>query len=233
MKLLLIEDQERTAAYLEQGLRECGHIVEIARTGPDGLQAAASGDHDLIILDVTPRGMDSFALLSALHTLKQTPVLVLTTHDPPGDNAKGSVTRADEYLVKPFEFAELLARVRALATRGKRASEAELLRAGDLEVDSINHRAVRGGQRIDLSAKEFALLVLLICNTGHVLSGTQIASMLWGINLDSDTSVAEAAIRRLRAKVDDPFLDKLIHTVRGVGYVLETRPRDMEPRAFS
>lgn len=224
MKLLLIEDEKRAAAYLEQGLREHGYSVELAHTGPDGLHAAATGDHDLVILDVMLPGVDGFAVLSALRTTKQTPVLMLTARGQTDDKVKGFEMGADDYLVKPFEFPELLARVRALLKRGNRTPDPETLRVADLEVDSVKHRAVRAGQRIDLSAKEFALLVLLIRKTGQVLSRTQIASMVWDINFDSETNVVEVAIRRLRAKVDEPFPDKLIHTVRGVGYVLETRP---------
>lgn len=224
MKLLLIEDEKRAAAYLEQGLSEHGYAVELAHTGPDGLHAAATGDHDLVILDVMLPGVDGFAVLSALRTSKQTPVLMLTSRGQTDDKVKGFELGADDYLVKPFQFPELLARIRALLKRGSRAPDPEVLRVGDLEVDSVKHRAVRAGQRIDLSAKEFALLVLLIRKTGQVLSRTQIASMVWDINFDSETNVVEVAIRRLRAKVDEPFADKLIHTVRGVGYVLETRP---------
>lgn len=223
MKLLLIEDEKRAAAYLEQGLSEHGYTVELAHTGPDGLHAAATGDHDLVILDVMLPGVDGFAVLSALRTSKQTPVLMLTARGQTDDKVKGFEMGADDYLVKPFQFPELLARIRALLKRGTRAPDPEVLRIGDLEVDSVKHRAVRAGQRIDLSAKEFALLVLLMRKTGQVLSRTQIASMVWDINFDSETNVVEVAIRRLRAKVDEPFPEKLIHTVRGVGYVLEPR----------
>ncbi len=223
MKLLLIEDEKRAAAYLEQGLSEHGYTVELAHTGLDGLHAAATGDHDLVILDVMLPGIDGFAVLSALRTSKQTPVLMLTARGQTDDKVKGFEMGADDYLVKPFQFPELLARIRALLKRGNRAPDPEMLRVADLEVDSVKHRAVRAGQRIDLSAKEFALLVLLVRKTGQVLSKTQIASMVWDINFDSETNVVEVAIRRLRVKVDEPFPDKLIHTVRGVGYVLETR----------
>jgi len=223
MKLLIVEDETRAAAYLSQGLSEHGYTVELAYTGPDGLHAAATGDHDLVILDVMLPGVDGFAVLSALRTSKQTPVLMLTARGRTDDKVKGFELGADDYLVKPFEFPELLARVRALLKRGNRPPEAEDLRIGDLEIDPVKHRALRAGQRIDLSAKEFALLVLLVRKTGQVLSRTQIASMVWDINFDSDTNVVEVAIRRLRAKVDDPFEEKLIHTVRGVGYVLERR----------
>jgi two-component system copper resistance phosphate regulon response regulator CusR len=223
MKLLVVEDETRAAAYLVQGLSEHGYTVELAHSGTDGLHAAATGDHDLVILDVMLPGVDGFAVLSALRTSKQTPVLMLTARGRTDDKLKGFELGADDYLVKPFEFPELLARVRALLKRRGQSPEAEALQVGDLEIDPVKHRAVRAGQRIDLSAKEFALLVLLVRKTGQVLSRTQIASMVWDINFDSETNVVEVAIRRLRAKMDDPFEEKLIHTVRGVGYVLERR----------
>jgi two-component system copper resistance phosphate regulon response regulator CusR len=224
MKILLIEDERRAADYLEQGLTEQGYAVEVARSGTDGLHAAVTGDHDLIVLDVMLPGVDGFAVLSALRTARQTPVLMLTARGRTDDKVRGFDLGADDYLVKPFEFPELLARVRALLKRGAHASGGtDVLHVGDLEVDLLKHRAIRAGQRIDLTAKEFALLVLLVRRSGEVLSKTQIASLVWDINFDFDTNVVEVAIRRLRAKIDDAFPAKLIHTVRGVGYVLEQR----------
>jgi two-component system copper resistance phosphate regulon response regulator CusR len=168
-------------------------------------------------------GIDGFAVLSALRTSKQVPVLMLTARGKTDDKVRGFDLGADDYLVKPFQFPELLARVRALLKRGQPVTSDPVLRAADLEIDPVRHRATRAGQRIDLSAKEFALLTLLAQKTGEVLSRTQIASLVWDIHFDSDTNVVEVAIRRLRAKIDDPFDVKLIHTVRGVGYVLERR----------
>jgi two-component system copper resistance phosphate regulon response regulator CusR len=225
MKLLIIEDELRAAEYLKQGLSENGYVVELAHNGTDGLHAAANGDHDLIVLDIMLPGIDGFAVLSALRTSKATPVLLLTARGQTDDKVRGFDLGADDYLVKPFQFPELLARIRALLKRNSnRGAAAEsLLRLADMEVDPVRHRAVRAGKRIDLSAKEFALLTLLMQRTGQVLSRTQIASLVWDINFDSDTNVVEVAIRRLRAKVDDEFPEKLIHTVRGVGYVLEQR----------
>lgn len=223
MKILLVEDEVRAAAYLQQGLTENGFAVEVAHTGVDGLHAAANGDHDLIILDVMLPGIDGFALLTALRSTKQVPVLMLTARGQTDDKVKGFELGADDYLVKPFQFPELLARVRSLLKRGQQVSAAPQLRVGDLELDPVRHRATRAGQRIDLSAKEFALLSLLVQRTGQVLSRTQIASLVWDINFDSDTNVVEVAVRRLRAKIDEPFVQKLLHTVRGVGYVLEQR----------
>lgn len=223
MKILLVEDEVRAAGYLQQGLTENSYTVEVAHTGTDGLNAAVNGDHDLIVLDIMLPGIDGFAVLSALRTSKQTPVLMLTARGRMDDKVKGFDLGADDYLVKPFEFPELLARVRALLKRGSSAAVPDIERVADLEIDPVKHRATRAGQRIDLSAKEFALLMLLARKSGQVLSRTQIASMVWDINFDSDTNVVEVAVRRLRAKVDDAFDAKLIHTVRGVGYVLESR----------
>lgn len=223
MKILVIEDEPRAAEYLRQGLTESGYAVETAHSGTDGLHAAANGDHDLVILDVMLPGIDGFAVLSALRTSRQVPVLMLTARGQIDDKLRGFDMGADDYLVKPFQFPELLARVRALLKRGQPVVNDSVLRAADLEIDPVRHRATRAGQRIDLSAKEFALLTLLTQRTGDVLSRTQIASLVWDIHFDSDTNVVEVAIRRLRAKIDDAFEEKLIHTVRGVGYVLERR----------
>jgi two-component system, OmpR family, copper resistance phosphate regulon response regulator CusR len=223
LKILVIEDEPKAAEYLRQGLSESGYTVEVALNGTDGLHAAANGNHHLLILDVMLPGIDGFAVLSALRTSKQTPVLMLTARGKTDDKLRGFDLGADDYLVKPFQFPELLARVRALLKRGQPAAADPNLRVGDLEIDPVRHRATREGQRIDLTAKEFALLTLLAQRAGEVLSRTQIASMVWDIHFDSDSNVVEVAVRRLRAKVDDPLTDKLIHTVRGVGYVLEHR----------
>ena len=224
MKLLIIEDEVRAAEYLRQGLTEAGYTAEVALNGPDGLHAAINGDHDLLVLDAMLPGLDGFAVLSALRTAKETPVLMLTARGQMDDKVRGFDLGADDYLVKPFQFPELLARIRALLKRGKSTPSDPVLHVADLELDPVRHRAMRGGQRIDLSAKEFALLALLVQRTGEVLSRTEIASRVWDIHFDSETNVIDVAIRRLRAKVDESFEDKLIHTVRGVGYVLEARP---------
>ena len=223
MKILVVEDERRAADYLRQGLAESGYVVEVALNGTDGLHAAMNGDHDLVVLDVMLPGLDGFAVLSALRTAKQTPVLMLTARAQVNDKVRGFDLGADDYLVKPFQFPELLARVRALLKRGRPVASDPVQRVADLEIDPLKHRATRGGQRIDLSAKEFALLALLVQRAGEVLSRTQIASLVWDIHFDSETNVVDVAIRRLRAKIDDPFPDKLIHTVRGVGYLLEQR----------
>jgi two-component system copper resistance phosphate regulon response regulator CusR len=223
VKILLVEDEPRAAQYIRQGLAESGYSVDVAHNGTDGLDAAVNGDHDLVILDVMLPGIDGFAELSALRTARQVPVLMLTARDRVHDKVRAFDIGADDYLVKPFEFPELLARVRSLLKRNQAIAPDPVLRVADLEIDPVRHRAVRGGQRIDLSAKEFALLTLLAQRSGQVLSRTQLASMVWDIHFDTDTNAVEVAIRRLRAKIDDPFPDKLIHTVRGVGYVLERR----------
>ena len=224
MKILVVEDEQRAAEYLRQGLAENGYTVEVALNGTDGLHAAMTGDHDLVVLDVMLPGVDGYAVLSALRTARQTPVLMLTARGQMNDKVRGFDLGADDYLVKPFQFPELLARVRALLKRGKAAGGDAAERVADLEIDPVRHRATRAGQRIDLTAKEFALLVLLVQRAGEVLSRTEIASLVWDIHFDSETNVVDVAIRRLRAKVDDPFETKLIQTVRGVGYVLEARP---------
>lgn len=223
MKILVIEDEVKAAAYIRQGLAESGYTVDVAHNGTDGLHAAATGDHELVILDVMLPGIDGFAVLSALRTSRQVPVLMLTARGKTDDKVRGFDLGADDYLVKPFQFPELLARVRALLKRGQAAQQDPVVRVADLEIDAVRHRATRAGQRIDLTAKEFALLTLLTQRSGEVLSRTQIASLVWDIHFDSDSNVVEVAMRRLRAKIDDPFPEKLIHTVRGVGYVLERR----------
>jgi len=221
VKILIIEDEPKAAGYLRQGLAESGYAVEVQHCGTDGLDAAVNGDHDLVILDVMLPGIDGYAVLSALRQSRDLPVLMLTARGSTDDKVRGFELGADDYLVKPFAFPELLARVRALLKRGLVHPKDANVRVTDLEIDPVRHRATRAGRRIDLSAKEFALLTLLAQRTGEVLSRTQIASLVWDIHFDSDTNVVEVAIRRLRAKIDDPFEDKLIHTVRGVGYVLE------------
>lgn len=223
MKILIVEDEPRAAQYLSQGLSEQGYVVEVALNGVDGLHCAVEGDHDLILLDVMLPGVDGFALLSALRTVKQTPVLMLTARGNTDDKVKGFDMGADDYLVKPFQFPELLARIRALLKRGSAIPTDHVLRVADLEVDPVKHRAIRSGKPVDLSAKELALLTMFMRRSGEVLSRTQIASLVWDINFDSDTNIIDVAIRRLRVKVDDPYPVKLIHTVRGVGYVFGPR----------
>ncbi|TVP77127.1 heavy metal response regulator transcription factor [Thioalkalivibrio sp.] len=222
MKILIVEDEPKTGEYLRQGLSEAGFVVDLARDGLDGLHLATSGDYDLLVLDVMLPRMDGWALLQALRLSgHEVPVLFLTARDQVEDRVRGLELGADDYLVKPFAFAELLARVRGLLRRG-RNKEPEVLTAADLEIDLLRRRVKRGGVRIDLTAKEFALLELLVRRQGEVLPRSLIASQVWDMNFDSDTNVIEVAVRRLRAKVDEPFEPKLIRTMRGMGYVLET-----------
>jgi two-component system, OmpR family, copper resistance phosphate regulon response regulator CusR len=223
VRLLVVEDEEKTSAYLRKGLSENGFVVDVAARGDDGLQLALSADFDLIILDVALPGRDGWSVLGALRRAgRQTPVLFLTARDSITDRVKGLELGADDYLVKPFAFAELLARIRTILRRGP-TRQPEVLQVADLELDLIRHKALRAGQRLDLSPKEFALLSLLVRRQGEVLSRTVIAEQVWDMHFDSDTNVVDVAVRRLRSKVDDAFDCKLIHTVRGLGYVCETR----------
>jgi two-component system, OmpR family, copper resistance phosphate regulon response regulator CusR len=223
MRILIVEDEPKSAEYLRQGLSESGYVADVARTGIDGRHLAETGDYDLVLLDVNLPGLDGWGVLQSIRARGDTPVLMLTARGLLDDKVRGLDLGADDYLVKPFQFPELLARVRTLLRRGARAVTPDALRVADLELDAGRHRAYRGGKRIDLTAKEFALLHLLMRRAGEALTRTQIASAVWDINFDSDTNVVEVAVRRLRAKVDDDFEPKLIHTLRGVGYVLEER----------
>jgi two-component system copper resistance phosphate regulon response regulator CusR len=220
MRLLVIEDEPKTREYLRKGLEESGFVVDTARNGPDGLHMAQQEAYDLVVLDVMLPSMDGWSVLQQLRRTKSVPVLFLTARDQVEDRVRGLELGADDYLVKPFAFVELLARIRTLLRRGQ-PREVESLRVGDLEIDVIRRRVRRAGQRIDLTPREFALLQLLANRRGEVLSRTQIASYVWDMNFDSDTNVVEVAVRRLRAKIDDGHEQKLIHTVRGMGYVLE------------
>ena len=222
MKILIVEDEIKTGDYLRQGLTEAGFTVDLTRDGADGLHQAISEDYDLIILDVMLPKLNGWQVLEMLRKAdKETPVLFLTARDEVGDRVKGLELGADDYLVKPFAFSELLARIRTILRRGKSNSEVTYLQISDLELDMLRRRAQRGGQKIELTAKEFSLLELLMRRKGEVLSRSLIASQVWDMNFDSDTNVIEVAMRRLRNKVDDPFPTKLIKTVRGMGYVLE------------
>ena len=222
MKVLIVEDEPKTGDYLRQGLSEAGYLTELGRTGTDGLHLALTGDYDLMIFDVMLPGIDGWRLLEAVrHAGKTAPVLFLTARDEVEDRVRGLELGADDYLVKPFAFAELLARVRTLLRRGRGGTEPTTLSVAELELDLLRRRVTRGGKRIDLTAKEFALLELFMRRQGEVLSRSLIASQVWDMNFDSDTNVIEVAVRRLRNKVDEPFAVRLIQTVRGMGYVLE------------
>jgi two-component system copper resistance phosphate regulon response regulator CusR len=221
MKVLIVEDEPKTGDYLRKGLAQAGFAVDLARDGLDGRHQALTQEYDLLILDVMLPGLDGWQILRDVRGAGLSmPVLFLTARDQVEDRVMGLELGADDYLVKPFAFAELLARVRTLLRRGK-VLDAERLQVANLELDVRRRRAHRGGERIDLTAKEFALLEMLMRRQGEVLPRALIASQVWDINFDSDTNVIDVAVRRLRAKVDDAFAIKLIRTVRGVGYVLE------------
>lgn len=225
MKLLIVEDQPKTGLYLRQGLNEAGFSTELATDGDTGQHLALNGNYDLLILDVMLPGRDGWQILQAVREAGlEIPVLFLTARDAVEDRVHGLELGADDYLIKPFAFSELLARVRTLLRRGTSPAQETTLNLADLRLDLIRRRVERAGARIDLTAKEFALLELLLRRQGEVLPKSLIASQVWDMNFDSDTNVIEVAIRRLRLKVDDAHDHKLIHTVRGMGYVLEERP---------
>lgn len=223
MRILIVEDEEKVTRFLRKGLRENGYTADTASQGQEGLQMALSREYDLIILDVLLPVMDGWKVLGKIREAGiETPVLFLTARDTVQDRIKGLELGADDYLVKPFAFSELLARIRTILRRGP-IKTSEFIRVGDLEIDFTGHRATREGKRLDLTPKEFALLSLLARRSGEVLTRLRIAERIWDIDFESDTNVVDVHLRRLRAKVDDPFEKKLIHTVRGVGYVLEER----------
>jgi two-component system copper resistance phosphate regulon response regulator CusR len=223
MRILIIEDEKKTAAYLQKGLSEQGFVVDVSAEGEAGLLLAGQLDFDLILLDVMMPLRDGWSVLQELRrTGNQTPVLFLTARDSVDDRVKGLELGADDYLVKPFAFIELLARIRSILRRGP-TRQAEQLTVADLTLDPLRHKAFRNGQRLDLSPKEFALLSLFLQRSQEVLSRTLIAEQVWDVHFDSDTNIVDVAVRRLRQKIDDPYAKKLLHTVRGVGYVLEER----------
>lgn len=230
MKILIVEDEPKTGDYLKQGLTEAGFVTDLARDGWDGLALAKEDHYDLMILDVMLPGINGWQVLEGVRRAGvDMPVLFLTARDQVEDRVKGLELGADDYLVKPFAFAELLARVRSLVRRGHAGLESAVLKAADLELDLLRRRAKRAGRKIDLTAKEFALLELFLRRKGEVLPRSLIASQVWDVNFDSDTNVIDVAVRRLRVKIDEGFELKLIHTVRGMGYVLETLQEDTAP----
>jgi two-component system copper resistance phosphate regulon response regulator CusR len=225
MRLLVIEDENKLADYLHKGLSENGYVVDLARDGIEGRHLATQGEYDLLLLDLMLPGVDGFGVLKAVRARGNTPVLMLTARDKVEDRVRGLQEGADDYLVKPFAFSELLARVGALLRRGVNGAGhgRTQLRLADLQVDLVSRKAFRADKRLELTAKEFSLLSLLLRRAGQILSRTTLAEQVWDMNFDSDTNVVEVAVRRLRAKLDDPFTPKLLHTVRGMGYVLEER----------
>jgi len=223
MRVLVVEDEPKLADYLQKGLTENGYVVDVAHTGIDGKHLAVHGEYDLIVLDVMLPGIDGFSVLKAVKQAKDVAVIMLTARDRVEDRVLGLREGADDYLVKPFAFSELLARLTALQRRGIRASgqESSRLVLGDIHVDLARRKVTREDKLLDLTPKEFLLLTLLMRRQGEVLSRTVLAEQVWDMNFDSDTNVVEVAIRRLRAKLDDPFEKKMLKTVRGMGYVLE------------
>ena len=222
MKVLVIEDERKVVDYLRSGLTEQGWIVDVALDGEEGAWMATEYDFDVIVLDVMLPKLDGFGVLRALRARKDTPVIMLTARDRVDDRVHGLRDGADDYLTKPFSFLELIERLRAL-TRRARAQESTLITVGDLQVDLIGRRAVRDGTRLDLTAKEFQLLSVLARRRGEILSKTLITELVWDVNFESNANVVETAIKRLRAKLDGPYAAKLLHTIRGMGYVLEVR----------
>ncbi len=223
MKILVVEDEPKTAAYLRKGLGESGFIIDLATDGDDGFAQAMNLSYDLLILDVMLPRRDGWSLISELRVRGvHTPALFLTARDAVDDRVKGLELGADDYLVKPFAFSELLARVRSVLRRGPER-QPKTLQIADLEINLLTGRARRSGQKLDLTAREFALLSFLAQRQGEVVSRTLIAEQVWDMNFDSDTNVVDVAVRRLRIKLDDPYERKLIHTMRGLGYVLEAR----------
>lgn len=224
MRVLLVEDEAKLAEYVRKGLSENGFVVDVAKDGIDGKHLALHGEYDLVVLDVMLPGIDGFSVLKALRESRNTPVLMLTARDGVEDRVKGLQDGADDYLVKPFAFSELLARLQALGRRSVRATadDVNVLRLGPLELDLAKRKATRDGKRLDLTSKEFILLTLFLRRQGQVLSRTVLAEQVWDMNFDGDTNAVEVAIRRLRAKLDDPFEHKMLRTVRGMGYVLDT-----------
>ena len=222
MRILIVEDEPKTGAYLRKGLTEAGYVVDWVEDGISGQHQAESEDYDLLVLDVMLPGQDGWALLRNLRRSKSTPVLFLTARDDVGDRVKGLELGADDYLAKPFDFVELTARIKSILRRGQ-GRDSNILRVSDLELDLTRRKATRQGDTILLTAKEFALLWLLMRREGEILPRATIASQVWDMNFNSDTNVVDSAIRRLRSKIDDAYDAKLIHTVRGMGYVLEAR----------
>jgi two-component system copper resistance phosphate regulon response regulator CusR len=226
MKILIVEDELKTADYLCKGLTEQGCAVDVAHNGTDGQHLALEHDYDVIVLDVMLPGIDGFTVLHALRAIKQTPVIMLTARDRVEDRIKGLQGGADDYLVKPFAFVELLARVRVLLRRGQPTPEK--LQVGDLSLDCIRRKVSRDGENIELAPKEFSILEYLMRNRGRPLSRTMIVEHVWDMDYDGLTNIVDVYIRHLRSKIDDKWTQKMIQTVRGIGYMLDTPDRQTE-----
>lgn len=227
MKVLIVEDEPKTQAYLHKGLSEEGWTAEVAFNGPDGLYLAQTGLYDAIVLDVMLPGFDGFELLRKLREACATPVLMLTARDQVDDRVRGLRGGADDYLVKPFSFLELLARLDVMVRRHQPQQAADL-RIADLHIDFVARRVTRKSRRVSLTAKEFALLEVLARRRSHIVSKTAIAELVWDVNFDTNTNVVEVAVKRLRTKLEQPGEEKLLHTIRGMGYTIEPRGEVVE-----
>jgi len=232
MRLLLVEDQTMAADYIAKGLKENDFVVDVANDGVDGLHYLLTNEYDLAILDVMLPGMNGWKILELVRQAgRLTPVMFLTARDDVDDRVRGLELGAEDYLIKPFSFSELLARVRVIMRRRAAHTpvvDESVMQISDLQLDFLKHRVMRGGKRIELTQKEFMLLSLLMRRSGEVLSRTVLAELVWDMNFDPETNVIDVAIRRLRSKVDDGYEVKLLHTLRGAGYVLEER-NDADP----
>lgn len=223
MKILIVEDEPKTAVFVKRGFTEEGFVADIATDGIDGHHLALTGDYDVIVLDVMLPQVDGWRVLQEIRTHRpHLPVILLTALDTVSHRVKGLDLGADDYLVKPFAFSELLARVRNILRRSP-SRHTDLLHIADIDMDLLRHKASRAGKSLDLAPQEYRLLEYLLRHPGEVLTRTRLAEQIWDINFDGDSNVVDAAVRRLRRKVDDPYDQKLIHTLRGVGYVLEER----------
>ena len=227
MHILIVEDEAKIAQFLAKGLNESGYTSAIARDGIDALSRLQMENIDLAILDVMLPELDGWQVLQTLRTFSKIPVLMLTAKDHVLDRVKGLELGADDYLVKPFSYVELLARIKSLLRRVPN-TEQDVYQIANLKLNRLTREVYRDQSKIDLTAKEFVLLQLLIQNQGDVLTRAKIASMVWNINFETDTNVVDVAIRRLRAKIDDHFSPKLIHTVRGMGYKIEIKDETTE-----
>lgn len=229
MRFLVVEDEKRIADFLQRGLESAGYAVDVAGDGTAALELVHGTDYDLIILDMMLPDMDGLRVLEKVRNRKTSPpVLILSARGTVNDRVKGLETGADDYLVKPFAFAELLARVRVLLRRGQPTPEK--LQLGDLVLDTIRRRVTRGGEAIDLAPKEFAILEYMMRNQGRPLSRTMIVEHVWDMDYDGLTNIVDVYIRHLRSKIDDRWPLKLIHTVRGIGYKLDTPDEAALPR---